>query len=77
MDATIEVNIVYVQYEQNSFEGFHLELLALTDKWKLQTKTSSFTVTQHPKVEPKVEPQVETHCKNSKDSSKVKTLTIK
>jgi len=54
MESTIEINMVFVQYEQNSFNGFNLELLELAEKWKLQTQTSAFTVTQHPKVEKQV-----------------------
>ena len=46
MESTIEVKIVFVQYEQNSFDGFNLELLELAEKWKLQTQTSAFTETQ-------------------------------
>jgi hypothetical protein len=61
MESPIEINIVFVQYEQNSFNGFNLELLELAEKWKLQTKTSAFTVTQHPK-----EPQVKTVRKSKR-----------
>jgi hypothetical protein len=51
MDSQIEVNIVLAQYEQNSFEGLFFELLELGQKWKLQTTTTVFSVTQHPKAE--------------------------
>ena len=54
MESKIEVNIVFAQYEQNSFDGFNRELLELAEKWKLQTKTTVFSVTQHSKEENEV-----------------------
>ena len=54
METKIEVNIVFAQYEQKSFDGFNRELLELAEKWKLQTKTTVFSVTQHSKVENEV-----------------------
>ncbi len=42
------------QNEQKSFDGFNRELLELAEKWKLQTKTTVFSVTQHLKVENEV-----------------------
>ena len=46
MSSQIEINIVFSEYEQNSFEGFNRELLELAKKWKLQTKTTEFSITQ-------------------------------
>jgi hypothetical protein len=46
MNSQIEINIIFSQYEKNSFEGFNRDLLELAIKWKLQTKTTSFAVTQ-------------------------------
>ena len=54
MNSQIEVNIVFSQYEKNSFEGFNRDLLELAKKWKLQTKTTSFSVTQHSKIDNEV-----------------------
>jgi hypothetical protein len=45
---------VFAQYEQKSFDGFNRELLELAEKWKLQTKITVFSVTQHLKVENEV-----------------------
>jgi hypothetical protein len=42
MDSQIQVNIVFAQYEQNSFEGFNLELLELAQKWKIQRNIMDF-----------------------------------
>jgi hypothetical protein len=41
---------VFAQYEQKSFDG----LLLLAEKWRFQTKTTVFLVTQHSKVENEV-----------------------
>ena len=47
MESKIEVNIVFALFDQNSFDGFNLELLELSEKWKLRTMTTSFSITQH------------------------------
>ena len=39
---------------KKTFDGFNRELLELAKKWKLQTKTALFSVTQHSRVENEV-----------------------
>jgi hypothetical protein len=45
---------VFAQYDQKPFDGFNRELLQLAEKWRFQTKTTVFLVTQHSKVENEV-----------------------
>ena len=56
---------VAVQNEQKSFDGFNLELLELSEKWKLRTMTTSFSITQHSIIENavKTENEVKTEHK--------------
>ena len=69
MEPKIEVNIVFAQYDQKSFDGFNLELLELAEKWKLRTMTTSFSITQHSIVENEVKKENEV-----KTEHKVKRL---
>ncbi len=39
---------------KKTLDGFNRELLELAKKWKLQTKTALFSVTQHSRVENEV-----------------------
>jgi hypothetical protein len=66
MSSQIEINIVFSEYEQNSFEGFNRELLELAKKWKLQTKTTEFSIIQ-----------ITNFACGTKEEGKVKRLGLK
>jgi len=46
MNSQVELNVVFDNYDQKSFEGFCTELNEIARKWQLYTKTTSFTISQ-------------------------------